>query len=388
MIPVRVGPTIDGSRFLCFSAAEPLVAATPFLLWKTVAGAAAAGPEVELAEWQLLEAFGLKARCGPALPDMNAFRARNLLTLQLVAAFWSRYLSELVNSGLLASPLSHRKALHHCIAALLPVNPANLHVLAADWAAEESFDTPAVAAIPAAPARGSRSGSQGGAPAVPARPSAPAILGPAELKFIAYANLILLESADGARPWAALTRGAGMLGGASTRAIRLDGTSALRRVAAPLRAALARHLGVDPVPAYDATLAGALHDFLRDVVLVDGLEAHGVSGAELMAEAMDSFRAQRSMDSRIAVEESRFHLLQHDAPRLHSMIIATSPSNSSAYAAAHRLLALIQGSGTANELICRYLPAIEEGLRIRNDVAHANCCEQARCHRSIGRAST
>ena len=106
---------------------------------------------MELAEWQLLAAFGLKARCGPALPDMNAFRARNLLTLQFVAAFWSRYLSELVNSGLLASPLSHRKALRQCIAALLPVSPANLYVLATDWAAEECFDTPAVAAISSCP---------------------------------------------------------------------------------------------------------------------------------------------------------------------------------------------------------------------------------------------
>ena len=234
VIPVRVGPTIDGSRFLCLRAADPLVVATPFLSWKTVAANSAAGPEVELAEWQLLEAFGLKARCGPALPDMNAFRARNLLTLQFVAAFWSRYLSELVNSGLLASPLSHRKALRQCIAALLPVSPANLYVLATDWAAEECFDTPAVAAIPAAPARGGRRGGAGGVPGAPAESAVPVIPGPAELRFIALANLSFLECDDGASPWASISRGAGMLGGASTRAIVLDDASALRCGAALL----------------------------------------------------------------------------------------------------------------------------------------------------------
>ena len=156
-----------------------------------------------------------------------------------------------------------------------------------------------------------------------------------------------------------------MLGGACTRAIRLDDASALRCVAALLRAALARHLGVSPTPSYDAALAGSLGDFLREVVVMDGLEAHGVSEAELRAEAVDSFRAARSVEDRSAVEEARFHLLQHKAPRLHSLIIATSPSNSSAYAAAHRLLALVQGngpSGPANELICRHLTSIEEGL--------------------------
>ena len=56
------------------------------------------------------------------------------------------------------------------------------------------------------------------------------------------------------------------------------------------------------------------------------------------------------------------------------MLISTSPSNAIAYAAARRLLALVQGStlaGTADEPICRHLPALEEGLRLRAAEAQA-----------------
>ena len=75
---------------------------------------------------------------------------------------------------------------------------------------------------------------------------------------------------------------------------------------------MARYAGVDPTPAYDATLAGALQDFFKNVVLMDGLAAHGTSEAEFMAEALDSFRAHRSTADKLAVEEARFHLLEHE----------------------------------------------------------------------------
>ena len=104
-----------------------------------------------------------------------------------------------------------------------------LYVQAGDYAAAESFDTPAAVAAPAAPRRR-------GAAAVPAAPAALAVPGPVELTFIARANLSLLEGTDGSAPWAVIARGSGMLGAASTRAIRLDETSMLRRVSAPLRA--------------------------------------------------------------------------------------------------------------------------------------------------------
>jgi hypothetical protein len=302
-VTVVIGPTVLGSRFLRLSAAEPLVTATPFLSWASVAAAGAARPQVELAEWQFLDAFGGKARCGPAMVDKMALAARNLLTLQLVAAFWTRYLSEIVDSGLLAAPLTHRKALHEALSLLTPANPVNLHVLAGDYAVAESFDSPAARAAPAAPRRR-------GAAAVPAAPAVAAVPGPVELTFIARANLSLLEGTDGSAPWAVIARGAGMLGAASTRAIRLDETSMLRRVSAPLRAAVACHVGLEPTPTHDATLAGSLRDFLVHAVLMDGLEAHGVTAQELMTEAIDSFRAQRSDAEYRSVEVSRIHLLE------------------------------------------------------------------------------
>jgi hypothetical protein len=139
-----------------------------------------------------------------------------------------------------------------------------------------------------------------------------AVPGPVELVYLAKANLEILQGPDGAAPWAAIVRLAGMLGAASTRAARQDDMSTLRRVAAPLRASVARFLGVNPTADYDATLAGSLGDFLRTIVLMDGLEAHGVTSAELSAEATDSFRSSFSTADRLSVEESRFHLLEYE----------------------------------------------------------------------------
>ena len=106
------------------------------------------------------------------------------------------------------------------MAKLIPVNQANLQVAAADWDSQETFDSlavPAVARVGAVARRGSRAA----VPAIPGQPAIPAVLGPPELKFIARCNLSLMESTDGASPWAMICRGAGMLGGAATRAIRL-----------------------------------------------------------------------------------------------------------------------------------------------------------------------
>ena len=306
---VNVGPTLNGARFLQLSATEPLVVATPTIQWLAVRTAAGGAALVELAEWKMVAIFGCKARLGSSPVDQAAGIARNLLTLQLTAAFWSQYLTELVASGLLSGTFPHRQSIQARVAELTPVNSANLQVSAAHWDTEETFDTPAVPAVPPGSRRGGRA-------AVPGRAAIPAQPGPPELKFIARCNILLLESADGAEKWSMICRGAGMLGGAATRAIRLDDMSMLCRVAAPLRSAVARYTGVDPTPAYDATLAGALPDFLRDAVLMDGLAAHGSSEAEFMTEALDSFRAHRSTADKLAVEEARFHLLEHECAPL------------------------------------------------------------------------
>ena len=310
-VVVTVGPTLNGERLLRLLAAEPLVVATPVLQWLSVAAAAGAAALVEMPEWKILAVFGCKARLGPAPADRAAGEARSLLTLHLTAAFWSRYLTELTAAGLLAGSFEHRQAVKTRTIKLTPVNPANLQVAAADWDAQETFDHPGAPAVAAVAAVARRRGAAA-IRAAPGRAATPAVLGPPDLRFISRCNITLLESADGAAPWGALCRGASMLGGTATRAIRLDDMSMLGRVSAPLRASVARYVGVDPTPAYDATLAGALQDFLKNVVLMDGLSAHGTSEGEFMAEALDSFRAHRSAADKLAVEEARFHLLEHE----------------------------------------------------------------------------
>jgi len=99
------GPPFNGSRRLRLIIAEPIVVATPFLSWRPVEIPGAIPTLVEIAEWQLVCAFGCKARASPTFQAQVACADRNLLTLQLTVAFWARYLTELVSSGLLASPL-------------------------------------------------------------------------------------------------------------------------------------------------------------------------------------------------------------------------------------------------------------------------------------------
>ena len=117
---------------------------------------------VQLAESQLLDAFAGKARCGPVAADVAALRDRNVLTLSLTAAFWGKYLTELVASGLLASPISHRSLLHSRVKDLLPVTPDNLHVNAGDWSPCESFNVAGVAGVGGVAARRAGGGQASG----------------------------------------------------------------------------------------------------------------------------------------------------------------------------------------------------------------------------------
>ena len=311
-------PARNGSIFFAADATEPLVVATPFLGWTNVAAVAgAAHARKELAEWQLVDAFIMKARSAPDLASQAAASTRSILTLQLSAAWWGTYLTELIASGLLRVVLTTRTDLHLAIRELTPVNMNSLMIQAADWAACETFNVPGTPGVPAVAGRPAVAGGRGrrrvaAVPPVPAVPAIPPVPGPDPLVFVNSASLLLLEDTDGgAAPWAAASRAGGMLGAAATRAVRNDPMSNVRRTAALLRAAVARNLGLDAAPANDAPIAGELGNFLRTAYVPTGLEAHGVGGAELSSEAADAFRAQRSKIDLIAVEEKRFHLLQH-----------------------------------------------------------------------------
>lgn len=307
-------PAVNGARPFAFSAAEPLVVATPFLSWVSI-GIRAGVPQVTLNEWQMINAFSRKARGGPDAASQAALANRSVLTLQLSDAWWSAYLTELVASGLLRMPMAVREDLMRMVKDIIPANPANLLVLAADWAVCEEFDIPGIPGVPGLPGR-ARIPGRGGRAAVAAVPPVPPVLpiaptpGPAELVFLHLADLSLLEDNGAAEPWASVARASGMLGAAATQAVRIRVMSNVRRTAAQLKAAVARHLGLDASPANDAPIAGALGSFLAASPIPTGLEAHGVSEAELALEAADAFRAQRSKTDLLAVEESRFHLVE------------------------------------------------------------------------------
>ena len=366
-VVARSLPVAGGARPITLAAAEPLVVATPFLGWAPAAAVSGVA-QVQLSEWQMLTAFAAKARGAPDAASQTSLANRNALTLQLNTAWWSTYLTELVAGGLLRATLASREELQLVIKDVTPVNPAALLVSAGDWAACEDFAAPGAPAVPGVPgaaavrARGTRAAIPA-VPAVPPVPAGPPVPGPAELAFLNLASVALLEDHGGPCPWAAVARVCGMLGAAVTRAIRLEAMSNVRRTAALLRAAVARNLGLAATAEYDAPIAGELGNFLRAAFVPDGLEAHGVSTAELSSEAADAFRAQRSKADLMAIEEKRFHLLNHRSPLLHSLVISNSASNSEAYGATRRLAALVDGD--ASEPLCPQLPSLEEGLRVR-----------------------
>ena len=124
--PDTVGPTVNGARYLQLFATEPLVVATPCIQWLPVSTSADGAALVELAEWKMVAIFGCRARLGCSPADQAAGRARNLLTLQLTATFWSRYLSELVASDFLSETFLHRRSIQSKIAKLVPANSGAL----------------------------------------------------------------------------------------------------------------------------------------------------------------------------------------------------------------------------------------------------------------------
>jgi hypothetical protein len=101
------------------------------------------------------------------------FSRLDIFELGLSAPTWSRILSELVASGLLAGAIPKPRDLDDRMRSLNINNPANLLLAAGDFATNEPFDTPAIPAVPPAAGRGrgrGRGAGAAGAPAVPAVP--------------------------------------------------------------------------------------------------------------------------------------------------------------------------------------------------------------------------
>ena len=81
-----------------------------------------------------IRSFMSRCRTSPAAPDVAAAQAATPFRWQLAVAFWTRLFDELKAAGVFANPLASARALEEAMRLFTPVTPANLEVLAGDWA--------------------------------------------------------------------------------------------------------------------------------------------------------------------------------------------------------------------------------------------------------------
>ena len=308
----------DGELVVVLDAAEDLVVFSPFLLWKPAPAAQAnAAPTVMIPLFVALRAFIRRCRRGPNPPDMAMARQTSIFGLALVPAAWTRILSELRDSGLLASAVQSLLDLDRRIDSLTLTNPANLYILPADLYPVDPFNPPPIVA-PAGRGRGRGRGVGQPPPAVGVPVAAAVVAGPAELRFLQLCSLFRLEDPSSQSPLAAAALLAGMLGPCSTAPSRADEMATVRTTALILRPNLATSMGLDSTTAAgaaaDPALASRLPNFIRGSMQALGIfRSSTADESDLQQEAFASFRYFLGDESqKIAVEAMFISLVQSE----------------------------------------------------------------------------
>ena len=152
------------------------------------------------------------------------------LTFALTGAAFSRILSELAASGLLAAgPFAHQRDADAALTALVISNHALLELQVADFFPVDPFDTPAVAAVPAIPGgRGGRGRGRGAVAAVPGQAAIAAVPGPLNLAFLDICSMLAFADAHGGpHPLTTFCLLVGALGPLASHASRLASRSSV-----------------------------------------------------------------------------------------------------------------------------------------------------------------
>jgi hypothetical protein len=294
------GPVNTPEDPVFFSQTDPLVMATPFLLWQPAAAAGGIA-QVKLSQQTLMSHFiGRCDRDGADAPTLLAFNTRSPLDLAFEGAFWSRILTEYVASGLLSASFSDLPSFCLALSQLGVNTPANLLILAPDIRVGEEFSTPGVAAVPGrAAARGQRR-------AVPAIPAVPAAPGPAELEVLNLLTIESLREPGTSSPLLALAKLMAVLGGVLTRASRTPPLCLAKMTMALLRPNLERRIFGSAGGASDAAVAFHLKTFLLDVNLPPMFASRSARPADALKDFSDAIRYSFGTDEdRTAVETAR-----------------------------------------------------------------------------------
>ena len=281
VVTIPDGAAVTSTLDIFLPADDPFVLAYPCLRWDQHAAVGNVAAHASLPQYVFIRIFLLRHDIGPSSADLFVARTVGPLEASFRADAWSRWLTELAASGLLAAGPFHKiRDSDAAMTALSIANPGQLTILAADYGLSETFDAPAT--VPVAMSSrdqglGTMAGTMAGAPTVP---------GPANLKFLDLVSLERLYSPGDVSPLAAYCRLAGALGPCYTRAVRADVRSSVHLTAMILHTQVSKTVGHStPLalsPANNALLAhemapailaayGALTDaFALDQLTVDG----------------------------------------------------------------------------------------------------------------------
>ena len=118
------------------AAGDPFVVGYPFLPWRHHAAAGGAPARASVPQFVAIRIWILRSAFGPNPADANMARQCSVLTIAFSAAAWSRWLTELAASGLLANaPFARLRDSDTAMASITLANPTQLDILAADYLA-------------------------------------------------------------------------------------------------------------------------------------------------------------------------------------------------------------------------------------------------------------
>ena len=173
-------------------------------------------------------------------------------TIAFTDVAWTRFMTELVSSGLLSgAPYVRMRDADAVLLTLTIKIPASLGIQVNDFLLIESFDTPAVPAIPPVAAVGGRGRGRGraggqGAPAIPGVPAVPMVPGPMNLAFLNSCSLANFADCGSRHSIMLFARLVGAVGDSPTRISRISQHFPAHSLAHALRRAVATVAGVDP----------------------------------------------------------------------------------------------------------------------------------------------
>ena len=116
------------------AAGDPFVVGYPFLPWRHHTAAGGAPARASVPQFVAIRVWILRSAFGPNPADANMARQCSVLTIAFSAAAWSRWLTELAASGLLAkAPFARLRDSDTAMASITLANPTQLDILAADY---------------------------------------------------------------------------------------------------------------------------------------------------------------------------------------------------------------------------------------------------------------